>query len=360
MEYMRQALELAEEALSVSHPNPPVGAVVVKDGKVAGRGHTMHIGGAHAEVVAIAEAGDLAAGATLYTTLEPCCHVGRTPPCTDLIINSGIREVSIATIDPNPKVNGKGIHILKGAGLTVHLGDGEEESLQVAEGYMKLMSTGLPFVIAKFAMSLDGKIALSSGESKWITSRESRDYVGLMRSQVGAVVAGIGTVLEDNPRLTARDFEGNEFPTQPIKLIVDSNARTPLDAALFDGGGEVVVATCGASALREQALVNRGVSLIKTDPKGDMVDLDVLLSQLGKMGVNSILVEGGETLLGSFADMRLIDKVVVFIAPVIIGGSGSPSPIGGVGVKVMEDIIRLERSQLTMFGEDIMVTGYMG
>lgn len=360
MEYMSQALELAAEALSVSQPNPPVGAVVVKDGKVVGKGHTMHIGGPHAEVVAIKEAGNFTEGAILYTTLEPCCHFGRTPPCTDLIIESGIREIRIATIDPNPKVSGGGIAVLKDAGLTVELGDGEKESLQIAEGYMKLMSTGVPFVTAKFAMSLDGKIALSSGDSKWITSRESRDYVGRMRSQVGAVVAGIGTVLEDNPRLTARDSEGNEFPTQPLKLIVDSNARTPLDAALFDGGGEVVIATCGVAVSREKALENRGVKVIRTDSKDGMVDLDGLLLHLGTMGVNSVLVEGGETLLGSFADMRLIDKVVAFIAPVIIGGSDSPSPIGGVGITGMENLIRLERSQVKVFGEDIMVTGYMG
>tara|TARA_B100000029_G_scaffold509082_1_gene597465 strand:- start:330 stop:1412 length:1083 start_codon:yes stop_codon:yes gene_type:complete len=360
MEYMSQALELAKDALGISQPNPPVGAVVVKDGRVVGKGHTMRIGGPHAEVVAIREAGNFTEDAILYTTLEPCCHFGRTPPCTDLIIESGIREIRVATIDPNPKVSGRGIAVLKDAGLTVQLGDGEKESLQIAEGYMKLMATGRPFVTAKFAMSLDGKIASPSGDSKWITSRESRDYVGRMRSQVGAVMAGIGTVLEDNPRLTARNSEGNELPTQPLKLIVDSNARIPLDSALFDGGGEVIVAACGASVPREEALENRGVKVIRTHAKDGMVDLRDLLLQLGNMGVNSVIVEGGETLLGSFADLRLIDKVVAFIAPVIIGGSDSPSPIGGSGITGMEEIIKLERTQLEVFGKDIMVTGYIG
>jgi len=358
---MQQALDLAGQALGIANPNPPVGAVVVNNGKIVGQGHTLRPGASHAEVVALQNAGHLANGSTLYTTLEPCCHFGKTPPCTDLIIQSGVREVRIALIDPNPLVNGKGVAALEQAGVIVTLWSGKEESRDIADAYIKFMNTGLPLVIAKFAMSLDGKIAVSSGDSKWITSEESRRYVGHIRSQVDVIAVGIGTAIKDNPKLTARDANGNDFDRQPIKLVIDSNARLPLDLNVLNSGdGNLIIATVGKFPDREIALRELGAEVIVTKNSIGKVDLKELLHNLGNKGITSVLIEGGGTLLGSFFDLGLVDKVIAFIAPVIIGGGNSPTPVAGNGVADMANALRLIRSKVHLFENDVMITGYTG
>ncbi|MBI2855244.1 MAG: bifunctional diaminohydroxyphosphoribosylaminopyrimidine deaminase/5-amino-6-(5-phosphoribosylamino)uracil reductase RibD, partial [Chloroflexi bacterium] len=292
MDYMRWALELAREALGVSSPNPPVGAVVVRDGQIVGEGHTLPPGQAHAEIVALRQAADQARGATIYTTLEPCCHFGRTPPCTREIIQAGVAEVHAALIDPNPLVNGMGMAELEAAGIKTHLGECEAEAREIAEGYIKLMTTGLPFVVAKFAMSLDGKIATASGESRWITSEEARRYAAELRRQSDAVMVGIGTALADDPRLTARDGKGNPLERQPLRIVVDSSARLSTSAQIFKEPGPVLVATAGALEAETQALRSAGAKVVSLPAEDGTVDLGALLCALGEQEVTSVLVEG--------------------------------------------------------------------
>ncbi|MDA0987621.1 MAG: bifunctional diaminohydroxyphosphoribosylaminopyrimidine deaminase/5-amino-6-(5-phosphoribosylamino)uracil reductase RibD [Chloroflexi bacterium] len=359
MGYMKRALELSREALGLSSPNPPVGAVVVKDGKIVGEGHTSPAGQAHAEVIALSQAGELARGATLYTTLEPCCHFGKTPPCTRDIIQAGIAQVHIAIIDPNPLVNGKGMAELERAGLDIHLDEHGEEAGEVAEAYIKFVTLGIPFVVAKFAMSLDGKIAASSGDSRWISSEDSRCYAGELRRQADAVIVGIGTVLSDDPRLTARDGAGNPREKQPLRIVVDSSARLPLSSQLFKEPAPLLVVTADATADRTEALSASGAEVLSLPAKDGSVDLGALLKALGEREITSLLVEGGGTLLGSFFDLGLVDKVVAFISPVILGGRDSPSPVAGAGATVMADSVRLKRTRVDVIGEDVMMTGYV-
>jgi diaminohydroxyphosphoribosylaminopyrimidine deaminase/5-amino-6-(5-phosphoribosylamino)uracil reductase len=359
MGYMQRALELSREALGLSSPNPPVGAVVVKDGRIVGEGHTLPPGQAHAEIIALSQAGESAKGATLYTTLEPCCHFGKTPPCTRDIIQSGIAQVHMAIIDPNPLVNGEGMAELKGAGLDIHLGECSEEASEMAEAYIQFVTTGTPFVVAKFAMSLDGKIAASSGESKWISSEKSRCHAGELRQRNDAIMVGIGTVLSDDPRLTVRDEAGNPRTKQPLRIVVDSSARVPLNAQLFHEPGPVLVATAHATKDRTEALSTARAQVLSLPSEDGSVDLISLLKALGEREITSLLVEGGGSLLGSFFDLGLVDKVVVFVSPVILGGMDSPSPVAGVGVAAMVDSIRLKRTRVEIIDDDVMMTGYV-
>jgi diaminohydroxyphosphoribosylaminopyrimidine deaminase/5-amino-6-(5-phosphoribosylamino)uracil reductase len=356
---MKRALELSREALGLSSPNPPVGAVVVKDGRIVGEGHTLPPGQAHAEVIALSQAGELAKGATLYTTLEPCCHFGKTPPCTRDIIQAGIAQVHIAIIDPNPLVNGNGMAELERAGLDIYLDEHGEEAREVAEAYIKFATLGTPFVVAKFAMSLDGKIATSSGDSKWISSEDSRCYARELRQQVDAVMVGIGTVLSDDPRLTARDGAGSPREKQPRRIVVDSSGRVPLSSQLFKEPASLLVVTADVTADITEALRASGAEVMSLPAKDGLVDLGALLKALGGRGITSLLVEGGGTLIGSFFDLGLVDKVVAFISPVILGGRDSPSPVAGLGATIMADSVRLERTRVDVIGEDIMMTGYV-
>ena len=359
MTYMKRALELSREALSLSSPNPPVGAVVVKDGRIVGEGHTLPPGQAHAEVIALSQAGELARGAALYTTLEPCCHFGKTPPCTRDIIQAGIAQVHMAIIDPNPLVNGKGMAELERAGLNIYLDEYGEEAKEIAEAYVKFVTVGLPFVVAKFAMSLDGKIAASSGDSKWISSEDARCYARELRQRNDAIIVGIGTVLNDDPRLTARDREGTPRAKQPLRIVVDSSARLPLSAQLFQEPGPVMVATAHATGDRTEALRGAGAQVMSLPAEDGSVDLSALLKELGEREITSLLVEGGGALLGSFFDLGLVDKVVAFISPVILGGRDSPSPVAGVGAVTMANSMRLKRTRVDVIGEDVMMTGYV-
>ena len=359
MDYMHRALELAREALGVSSPNPPVGAVVVKNGRIVGEGHTLPPGQSHAEIVALRQAGEQARGATLYTTLEPCCQFGRTPPCTREIIQAGVAEVYAALIDPNPSVNGMGLAELEEAGIRTNLGQCEEEAREIAEGYIKFMNTGLPFVVARFAMTLDGKIATNSGESRWITSKEARRYASELRRKCDAVMVGIGTALADDPRLTARDGEGNALERQPLRVVVDSSARLSPGAQLFRETGPVLVATARALEVEIVALRSAGAQVVALPAEDGTVDLRSLLRVMGEQEITSVLVEGGETLLGTLFDLGLVDKVVAFVAPIILGGRDAPSPVGGAGISTMAEALRLNRSRVDVLGPDVVITGYV-
>ena len=359
MNSMRRAVTLARHALGSTSPNPAVGAVVVKDGKIVGEGWTQPAGQDHAEAVALKEAGPRANGAALYVTLEPCNHVGRTPPCTDAIIGAGISAVHVGIRDPNPSVRGGGVERLESEGIRTHVG-GESAAVQrQLEAWLKFATTGRPFVTAKFAMSLDGKIATRTGDSKWITGDKARWHVHKMRARVDAVMVGIGTALADDPRLTARDERGNPLARQPLRVVVDSRGRLPETARLFSEPGETLIAV-GSAVGPSQAGNHRGGVEVRGFPlRGGHIDLQSLMEFLAKeRDIASIMVEGGGALLGALFDLGLVDKVAAFAAPTVIGGANAPSPVGGAGAEMMADALELERVRWKRLGRDMLITGY--
>ena len=355
---MDRALGLAKRALGSASPNPAVGAVIVDDGVVVGEGWTQPRGQDHAEVMAIRQAGPMADGAILYTTLEPCNHQGKTPPCTDAIINAGISEVHAAMVDPNPLVNGSGLSRLSEAGIKTRVGVGEEAARQLNEAFTKFIATGQPFVTAKFAMSLDGKIATRTGDSRWITGQEARSYVHELRAESDAIMAGINTVLADDPRLTARNREGAPAARQPLRVIVDSSGRVPATASLLAEPGCTLVAVAEVDNTTKNRIARSGGEIVELPADGGSVDLPALVKFLGRREVTSVLVEGGGTLLGSLFDQGLVDKVIAFVAPIIVGGGTAPSPVAGAGIDVMADARRLHRVKVMEFGADVAIIGY--
>ena len=357
---MEQALELARGVLGATSPNPAVGCVIVKDGVVVGEGATQPPGGSHAEKVALAQAGRAARGATMYVTLEPCCHFGRTPPCTAAIIDAGVAEVHLAALDPNALVGGKGKAELDGAGIRTVLGEKRREALRVNEGFFRWVTTGLPFVYAKFASTLDGKIATNTGESRWITGEEARRRVHELRAVADAIMVGSGTVQRDDPQLTARD--GTEpRPRQPLRVVVDSKARTSPQARMFREPGQTLIAvTEVAVAASRRALEEAGAQVIALPAAEGLVDLRALLKELGGREIANVLVEGGGELLGSLFSQGLVDKVVAFLAPVIIGGTEAPTPVGGPGIEQMAQALRLRDVEVERLGDDLLVSGYTG
>jgi diaminohydroxyphosphoribosylaminopyrimidine deaminase/5-amino-6-(5-phosphoribosylamino)uracil reductase len=357
---MRQAVKLARQVLGTTSPNPAVGAVVVKDGVEVGRGATQPPGQAHAEIGALEQAGDLAKGATLYVTLEPCCNWGRTPPCTKAIIDAGITKVYSAAIDPNPAVAGKGLAELESAGLQTVLDEGVDGVKELYEAFSKHIKTGLPYVTAKFAVSLDGKIATHTGDSKWVTGTAARSLVQQMRREIDGILVGVGTVLADDPLLTARDSVGSPLERQPLRAVLDSACRTPPAAQIFKQPGTTVVYTKeDAPKARTRRLEAAGAQIVRLPPdEAGHVNLPDVLADLGSRGIVSLIVEGGGTVLGSFFDRGLVDKVFVFIAPVIVGGSGAASPVEGLGVNTMRGAWRVEEVAAQRIGEDWLITGY--
>jgi diaminohydroxyphosphoribosylaminopyrimidine deaminase/5-amino-6-(5-phosphoribosylamino)uracil reductase len=359
MDCMERALSLARLALGSSSPNPAVGAVIAKDGVIIGEGYTQPPGYYHAEVVALRQAGKEAQGATMYVTLEPCCHFGRTPPCTQAIIDSGIAEVHIATLDPNPLVSTRGKAALDEVGIKTKLGEHEEEARELNEAYVKFITTGLPFVNVKFAMSLDGKIATKTGDSRWISGEGSREYVHQLRRAADVIMVGVNTVLSDDPQLTARDSSGLE--KQPLRVIVDGEARTPPTARVFSESGITIVATTPAAAPdRVKKLEKAGAEVLEFSPREGLVNLEELIRELGRRELTSVLVEGGGTLLGSFFEQGLVDKVIVFIAPLIIGGKEAKLAVGGKGAERIAQALRLSRVKVERCGDDAMIVGYVG
>ena len=357
MDYMQRALALAGQALGRVSPNPAVGAVLVRDGRVVGEGFTRPPGGPHAEVVALEQAGEAARGATLYVSLEPCCHQGRTPPCTDAIIAAGVAEVHMAILDPDPNVNGRGRGELAAAGIAVQVGECEE-ARRLNEAYIKHRTTGLPFVIAKFAASLDGRIAAASGDSRWISGPQSLQWAHEQRTTVDAIMVGANTILVDNPQLTARPG-GQESERQPLRVVVDSGDRTPANACVLQGPGRALIATSeGSEPSWRQALEAAGAEVLVLPGDGDSLDLGALLKALAERGVLSLLVEGGGILLGSVFDQGLVDKVQVIIAPMIIGAVEAPAAVAGRGAHRLAQAWRLRDVTVERLGDDILITGY--
>ncbi|MDV2989514.1 MAG: bifunctional diaminohydroxyphosphoribosylaminopyrimidine deaminase/5-amino-6-(5-phosphoribosylamino)uracil reductase RibD [Dehalogenimonas sp.] len=362
MDYMEQALKLAGLAVGEVSPNPAVGAVIVKNDEIIGQGYTQPPGQDHAEIVALKQAGAAANGAVMYVTLEPCAHQGRTPPCTDAIITAGIKEVHFATLDDNPVVFGKGKAALVSAGIEVHVGQHREAAREINEAYFKYINTGLPFVTAKFAMSLDGKIATCTGDSKWISNDESRAYSHSLRHDADAIMAGVGTVIADDPKLTARCCAGRGGTShkQPLRVVIDSVGRTPPEACLFGEPGRTIIAF-GTQIPEDQrqSYIKAGAELVELPDGHNRVDLPALLQHLGQQQVTSILVEGGSAVLGSMFDAGLVDKVIVFIAPVIIGGAQALTPVGGIGAETLAKAWRLEKTRTSHFNGDTAITGYV-
>jgi diaminohydroxyphosphoribosylaminopyrimidine deaminase/5-amino-6-(5-phosphoribosylamino)uracil reductase len=359
--YMRYALSLAQLAMGHTSPNPAVGAVVVKDGVAVGMGYTQPAGSEHAEVIALRQAGDKAWDATMYVTLEPCSHYGRTPPCTQAIIDAGISDVHIALLDPNPLVSGRGAGRLNESGIKTHIGMCQQEAYEINEAYIKHITTGLPFVTAKFAMSLDGKIATKTGDSKWITKEETRKYAHALRYTVDAIMVGVNTVVADNPHLTAKGCggRGGLGKMQPLRLVIDSKGRVPLDAHIFEPPGEVLIAVVAPiDPERKEKIVQAGAEVLELPAKEGSVDIVELFKLLGEREIVTVLVEGGGKLLGSLFDHRLVDKVLAFISPIIIGGCEATC-VGGSGVDDITKALRLSRVDITTFGDDVLVSGYL-
>ena len=354
-DYMREALKIAGNARGRTSPNPLVGAVIVKDGKIIAEGWHRQAGTPHAEVHALDMAGELAKGATLYVTLEPCSHFGRTPPCANAIVKAGIKRVVTAMSDPNPKVAGKGLQILKDAGIEVEVGLLEDEARKLNEVFIKWITTDKPFVTLKTAMSLDGKIVTATGQSKWITSEASRQRVHEMRDIHDAIMVGIETVLKDNPMLTTRIFGGKN----PIRIVVDSNARTPLasNIVMNHQAKTIVAVTENASIERVNALKKSGIEIIFAGD-GKRVDLNILMNELAKREITSVLLEGGGTLNFALLEAGLIDKVCAFIAPKIIGGRSALTPVEGNGFENLNDAINIKDITIEQIDSDILINGY--
>ncbi len=362
MDYMEQAISLAELALGQVSPNPAVGAMVVKNDAVVGQGYTQPPGSSHAEVLALNQAGEEARGSVIYVTLEPCCHYGRTPPCSQAIIAAGITEAHLAMLDPNPLVSGKGKEELEREGIKVYLGEHEGDAKEINEAYTKFITTGMPFVTAKFAMSLDGKIATKSGDSRWISGSEARRYVHYLRYTTDVIMVGVNTILADDPQLTSRcGNKGGRTRKQPLRVIVDSSGRTPLTARVFGEPGKVLLALGKRVKLEEEkAFAQVGAELLELPSEEESVDLERLLKVLGEREITSVLVEGGGILLGSLFDQRLVDKVIAFIAPIIIGSQEAKTAVGGKGVDKVVDSIKLERVSTRNYDQDLMFSGYVG
>lgn len=357
-ELMQDALELAAQARGRTSPNPMVGAILVKDDKIVGKGYHKKAGTPHAEIHAIRDAGELAKEATLYVTLEPCCHWGRTPPCTQAIIDAEVDSVVIAMLDPNPRVSGKGVEEMKENGIDVHVGLLESEAKKLNEAYIKHVQTGIPFVILKTAMSLDGKIATKSYDSKWISNEESRRKVHEIRDSVDAICVGIGTVLKDNPRLTTRlpDREGKDA----ARVVLDSKARIPLDAKILhlnSPASTIIATTEKASEKKVKQLKSVGAEIIVTPSYENHVDFSVLMKELGKRGVLSVLVEGGGEVNASALKSGIVDKLMFFIAPKLVGGRTAPGPIGGEGVDEIRDAITPCNLEISKIGDDFLIEG---
>lgn len=350
---MRLALSLARKAQGRTAPNPAVGAVIVSGDRVVGRGYHRRAGAPHAEAEALRQAGARARGSTLYVTLEPCNHDGRTPPCCEAIAASGIAQVVLAARDPNPITDGRGVAALRRAGIRVTEGVLDREARRLNEPFFKAMTTGLPFVIAKVAQSLDGKIATRRGESRWITSPAARRLAHRWRARVDALLVGINTVLRDDPRLTARGVpHRNGFP---LKVIMDSRLRLPPTAACLRGTTPAIVATTRHDRMRAARLARRGAEVLVFRARQGRVPVRPLLRALARRGIQSVLIEGGgEVLAGALAE-RLVDRVVWFIAPCLIGGRAAPGAVGGEGVARLSQTIRLTALEVRRVGPDLCV-----
>jgi diaminohydroxyphosphoribosylaminopyrimidine deaminase/5-amino-6-(5-phosphoribosylamino)uracil reductase len=355
--YMERALELARKGIGKVNPNPLVGAVIVKDNEIIGEGYHECYGEAHAERNAVKNATKSVEGSTIYVTLEPCAHYGKTPPCVDLIIEKKFRKVVIGMLDPNELVAGKSIDKLRGNGIEVVVGVKEEECKKMNEIFIKYITSKIPFVILKSGMSIDGKIATYSGESKWITSKESREDSQNLRNRLNSIMVGVNTVIVDDPELTCRI--NNEKNLK--RIIVDTNLRIPLDSRVIinDDKMTIVATSLDAEENKKKILRDLGVKVIEVEEKNKRVDLNELMKKLGQEGIDSILIEGGGTLNFSALEEGIVDKVIFYIAPKILGGENSKNSIAGRGFSKLNDAIRLKDINYRTIGEDLVVEGYV-
>lgn len=353
--YMKLAIENARAMKGQTDPNPLVGSVIVNDNRIVGIGAHMKAGDPHAEIHALRMAGEKAKGGTIYVTLEPCSHHGRTGPCAEAIVQAGIKKVVVATLDPNPLVSGRGIKILKDAGIEVIVGVCEEESRTMNEVFNKYIVTKRPFVTLKSAVTLDGKIATSTSDSKWITSEDARREVHQLRNENAAILVGVNTVIKDNPELTARIPNGRN----PIRVILDSTLRIPLESKVITDGQAPtwIFTTPNHSAEKREFLESKGIKVFVTN--GDKhVDVEETVEILGENFISSVLIEAGGEVNAAFLEHKLIDKLVLYVAPKVIGGKLAPSFLEGTGVEYMKDAIEFSNVTLTQIGKDFRFVGY--
>ena len=371
IEYMQRAIELARRGAGFVNPNPMVGCVVVKNDTVITEGYHEYYGGFHAERNALTNCTSDCKDATLYVTLEPCCHYGKTPPCTEIIIEKGIKKVVVGLLDPNPLVSGKGISILQNAGIEVVTGVEEDKIKDLNKVFLKYIKTKRPYVLLKTAMTLDGKIASYTGDSRWITNEKSRKLVHKLRSEMMGIVAGIGTVKSDNPMLNCRlecqqtTDNGQQLNIhQPIRIIVDTKASISLESNIVKTANEYrTILAVGQQTTdnRQQTKINElkslNVDILYCEEKDGHVDIDDLMNKLGHKGIDSLLLEGGSCLNAAFLQAGCVDEVYAFIAPKIIGGEHSKSPIGGQGIELMKDAITFDKVEIEQIENDILIKG---
>jgi diaminohydroxyphosphoribosylaminopyrimidine deaminase/5-amino-6-(5-phosphoribosylamino)uracil reductase len=355
---MKRAIELSKLGIGHVNPNPLVGAVLVRDDIIIGEGYHEYYGGNHAEVNAFLNANEDVTNAHIYVTLEPCSHYGKTPPCVDKIIEKKISKVFIGMKDPNPLVMGRGINKLLENGIEVEVGLYEDEIKQLNEIFIKYITTKMPFCILKTAMTLDGKIATRTGESKWITNEKSRNYVHQLRNRVAGIMVGIGTVIKDNPSLDTR-LDGVKS-RNPIKIIIDSRCRIPIDSKLFLTGSKssIIIAVTKTIDNKHLDAIKEKAEIIVTPEKDGQVDLSYLFEKLGERGIDSVLIEGGGNVNYSAVRANIVDKLVTFIGPKIIGGKDALTSFEGEGIEKMEDAILLKKSKIYQFDDDIMIESY--
>lgn len=355
-DYMAQALRLAEHGLFTTDPNPRVGCLVTANGAVAGEGWHERAGEPHAEINALRQAGEAARGATVYVTLEPCCHHGRTPPCTDALIGAGVRRVVVAMQDPNPLVAGQGVQTLQQAGIEVTVGVLAAQAAMLNPGFVKRMQTGLPWVRCKLAMSLDGRTALASGESRWITGAAARRDVHRLRARASAILSGVDTVLADDPSLNVRlDGEDAAGVQQPLRVVLDSRLRMPPNAKLLGLPGETLVLTGSTDAAGANALVGRGATVVCLPLAGERLDLRAVLQYLGEQEINEVHVEAGATLCGALLAAGLIDELVVYLAPHLLGDAAH-GLFALPGLDQMDQRIALSIADIRAVGDDWRIT----
>ncbi len=360
IKFMKKALELAENGIGYTNPNPLVGAVIVKEGNIIGEGYHEFFGGPHAEINAFKNATEDVTGATMYVSLEPCSHYGKTPPCAEAIVHNGIKKVVIAMEDPNPEVSGRGIKLLRENNIEVITGVLQEESRKLNEIFIKYITTKLPFCLLKSAMTLDGKIASVTGDSKWITNNESRQYVHKLRNRMSAVMVGAGTVMKDDPFLNTRLINGDG--RDPVRIIVDSSARIPVSSTVLNlksRAKTIIATTTLAEDEKLKELEKKGAEIIVTPISETKVDLKYLMKALGDRDIDSVLLEGGSELNYSAIKENIVDKINIFVAPKIIGGREAKTPVGGVGIEFMKDAVLLKDIKTVTFGQDIMIEGYL-
>jgi diaminohydroxyphosphoribosylaminopyrimidine deaminase/5-amino-6-(5-phosphoribosylamino)uracil reductase len=355
--WMKRVLRLAEKGRGRTSPNPMVGAILVKDGRILAEGYHAKAGEPHAEIIALRKTGKDAKEATLYLNLEPCTHYGKTPPCAPVVIEAGVRRAVIGMEDPNPLVKGRGVEALKRAGLDVYVGILEKECRRLNEAFCKYILNKEPFLILKVVATLDGKIATRKGESQWISGEASRRFVHRLRNQVDGVIVGIGTVLKDDPMLTVRVKGGKD----PYRIILDSRLRIPENAKVIEiSPSKTIVATTElAPGEKVERLEKKGVRVLILDSKKGRVDLKPCLFKLGEMGMMSLLVEGGSQLNGSFLDEGLIDKIFLFLSPKLIGDPQALGMFDGHGVTSLKEAIPLNELKIRRIGGDLLLEGYL-